>query len=87
MAKKTPKVRVEDEEGWVHPSRDNTSRFAVDQLIREHGYQILYRKKGKEPVWETQGHDRRQYPQSKVLLRIPEELIRIAEEQELTYFC
>jgi hypothetical protein len=83
---KKPKVMVDDgpPEGWVHPSQDTTGRFAVDQLIRSHGWAIHSRKRGKEPVWTKLGV---LLTQLEVLMVIPEEQIRVAEELELTYYC
>lgn len=38
------------------PSADRTSRFAIDCLIRRHGYKIHTRKGlPHEPLWEKQG--------------------------------
>lgn len=34
-----------------HPSADNTPRFAVDQLLRAHGFTIAERASGMLPQW------------------------------------
>lgn len=47
--------------------QDNSGRFAVDHLLRNHGY-CIYRRCGKgEPIWLRQGV---QYQQREALLRI-----------------
>ena len=38
-----------------HPSADNTSRFAVDQLLRAHGFTIAGRASGMLPQWWKDG--------------------------------
>lgn len=38
-----------------HAFADCTGRFAVDQLLREYGFKIHSRRKGREPVWQWCG--------------------------------
>lgn len=51
MAHKTQENKPE----VSHPSQDQTSRFALDAMIREAGFKIHSRKKGKPVVWENNG--------------------------------
>ena len=53
MAKSSSKSRT----------RDRTNRFAVDSLIRKHGFEIFSRPKGIPALWIREG---RIYPQTEV---------------------
>ena len=44
-------ARKKQEEEIPHPSEDHTNRFAVDALLRRHGFIILKRGNGEEPLW------------------------------------
>jgi hypothetical protein len=41
--------------GGGHPFADRSHRFAVDTLLRRHGFRILERKGNLVPVWERAG--------------------------------
>ncbi len=43
------------DEARTSPWKDESMRFAVDQLLRKHGFIIHARAKDKEPFWEKYG--------------------------------
>lgn len=58
------------------PSQDTTARFPGDYLLRCHGFRILERRRGREPVWARRGE------------RFPEtEARRLALEAEASAPC
>lgn len=74
----------ESDEQIKHPSEDRSNRFAVDALIRRHGYEIWERKKGQDPVWIKYPQGTREpsqaikFLQSDILIRIDEWIIKDA---------
>ena len=47
---------------------EDSFRFAVDQLLREHGFAIMSRPKGREATWTRRG---KRYPQHLALMALP----------------
>jgi hypothetical protein len=54
---------------------DRTGRFAVDALLRRHGFRIVERDGNLNPVWERAG---KRYSQYKALKTIPSDEIEAA---------
>lgn len=65
------------------PSQDDTDRFPVDALLRQHGFQIKFRRKSDEPVWQRKGED---FRQRDALRTIPDNEIDGARRSERLYY-
>lgn len=65
------------------PSQDDTDRFPLDALLRQHGFKIQSRHKADEPVWERKGDDFRQRDALRI---IPSEEIEKARRSERLYY-
>ncbi len=63
----------------THSFADRTGRFALDQLLRKHGYRIVSRRKREEPIWMKDG-DR--MSQSEALDRLGRDEVWTAEYTE-----
>ena len=59
-----------------HPSQDNTGRFALDQLLRKHGFRIMSRPRGAEAVWVKGG---KKYYQTEALYTLDMDSVLDAE--------
>jgi hypothetical protein len=69
------------EEG--HPSQDESFRFAVDSMLRKHGYSIFSREKNKEAYWMKHGFA---MTETDALCNIPEMDLADAEYKESLYW-
>jgi hypothetical protein len=65
---KTEEVDKDKPEHW-HPSQDETTRFPLDQLLRQRGFQIHRRRQNSEPVWLLKGIV---FKQSEAILHLKE---------------
>lgn len=70
-------------DGEVHPSQDNTNRFAVDALIRSKGYRVVVRRGDNEAVWEKGGV---RLLQREVEMRLDQQELWNAEHMEYLYW-
>lgn len=80
----TPSQEKEEDR---HPSTDLTGRFPVDELLRRHGFKILSRTTGREPVWVKRGDT---YLESEALITIPPAQLdqaQAAEDHYLSRVC
>lgn len=66
-----------------HPSIDTTGRFAIDDLLRKHGFRIAYRKKGQMPIWSRY---REELTQDEALQSLKWEDVKQAQKTEDAYF-
>lgn len=74
---------LEDPISYGNPFADSTSRFAIDALLRFHGFKIKYRRHGQEPVWERYGDE---FRQRDALRMIPNDEIDKARRSEDRYY-
>lgn len=85
MKMKTYKVKDDEEKkgdgrnAWA----DSSYRFAVDILLREHGYRIHRRHKSDEPLWSIDGVI---YLQTQVEGQLPEQALRLAVTRQQQYY-
>lgn len=81
MIKGQVKKKIEKHEGSAF--RDTSDRFAVDQLLRDHGYHVHRRRGRTEPVWLREGVE---YRQSEALLRIAKFQVSDALRKDQEYW-
>ena len=67
----------------VHPSKDNTYRFSLDEVLRKHGFKIHSRLKEEEAIWDLQGV---RFSESEAILRLSREEVKQAERYERSYW-
>ena len=75
MAKQSPPDEIE----YGHPSEDISNRFAVDALLRRHGYRLEHRRPNQEPRWSLHGVI---FKQSEALRRFDPRILADAEYLE-----
>lgn len=66
----------------LHAFRDNTGRFAVDQLLREWGFIIHSRKRNREAIWRL--YDKL-YTHSQAIKEVSFRQLEDAVEREYWY--
>jgi hypothetical protein len=66
-----------------HPSIDTTGRFAIDDLLRKHGFRIAGRPKDKLPVWSRYGEE---LSQDESLQSLKWDDVKQAQKTEESYF-
>ncbi|MDE2095750.1 MAG: hypothetical protein KGL39_00715 [Patescibacteria group bacterium] len=54
------KKKVSEPKDDRHPFASNSSRFPIDDVLRKHGFRIISRRKGEQPLWERSGELYRQ---------------------------
>ena len=64
------------------PSEDTSTRFALDTLLRLHGFIIHRRTKNHKAVWIRQGN---RYSQEEAEHSIPKEELRLARMRQSGY--
>jgi hypothetical protein len=62
-----------------NPFADTTGRNALDALLRRHGFRIVSRPGGLDPIWERAG---KRYSQYQALQTIPPEQIEKARRAQ-----
>lgn len=78
------KVSDNDDDAEIERAfADGTCRFALDQLLRAHGWRIERREAGREPVWRKRG---RCYPEGCVVRSLPDREVADALLLETFYF-
>lgn len=63
-------------------SRDHTDRFALDQLLRKHGYIIFSRKKKGPAEWKKNG---KILAQREALKKMPFRELQLANRARVNY--
>jgi hypothetical protein len=66
MAKPKP-VRIREVQ-----TRSRSGRFPLDQLLRDYGFRILYRRQKEYPIWTRNGME---YMQSEAVAQLPPQLV------------
>lgn len=62
-----------------HPSRDRSSRYSLDALLREYGFKIHSRREGCPPIWKYEGEV---YTQEQALSHLDPDDIWYAQYEE-----
>lgn len=67
----------------AHAFADRSNRFAVDQLLREHGFTIYKRSKGCTPLWLRKNT---WYSQQAAEDTLPREALQLAKMRQSGYY-